>query len=190
MRVHTIGHSTRAAAEFLALLKAAGVARVADLRAYPASRRNPQFDGGALAAALAGEGIDYRHLPALGGRRNRQGFASPNGAWTNEGFRNFADYALTAAFRAGFSLLLALAKERPTALLCAEAVWWRCHRRIVADYLLAAGVEVVHILGMGQAEPARLSPGARVQADGSILYPPETMLLPIAAEAERRKAMP
>lgn len=174
MRLYTIGHSTRSAAEIVDLLTAGGVGRLADVRAFPRSRANPQFDADALAPVLAAAGIDYRHLAALGGRRPRQdlGFASPNGAWRNEGFRNYADYALTAPFRAGLAELRVMAAERTTAVMCAEAVWWRCHRRIIADALLAGGDEVVHILGPGNAEPARLTPGAAVQADGAVHYPP------------------
>jgi uncharacterized protein (DUF488 family) len=171
--VYTIGHSTRSLEEFLALLGAAGVTRVADVRAFPMSRRHPQFNQEALSAALAAAGIDYRHLPALGGRRHRQkGTPSRNGLWKVEAFRNYADYAETAAFGIAIAELDALARERPTAFMCAEAVWWQCHRRLIADYMLARGWTVIHILAAGKQQPASMTEGAIVHADGTIEYPP------------------
>jgi uncharacterized protein (DUF488 family) len=179
--IFTIGHSTRSVAELAALLRDAGVALLVDVRSLPRSRANPQFNAEALAPALAAEGIGYRHLPALGGLRGRRKPApdhdpgdagpSPNGLWQVGAFRNYADYAMSEAFRAGLAELRALARERPTAIMCAEAVWWRCHRRIIADYLLARGVPVRHIMGPGKIVPATLTPGARPQADGTVLYP-------------------
>ncbi len=173
MKVHTIGHSTRSQEELIDLLQEAGVEFLADVRSYPRSRTNPQFNADVLERALAGRGLGYRHLRALGGRRGVQDLPgpSPNGLWRETAFRNYADYALQPAFRAGLEELLALARERPTAIMCAEAPWWRCHRRIVTDYLLAAGVEVRHILGPGQVKPAELTPGAEPQSDGSVHYP-------------------
>ena len=171
MTVFTIGHSTRTSEAFVALLREAGVAVVADVRRFPFSRRYPQFNGEALAKTLAAAGIGYRHLPALGGRRATppDGRESQHTLWREEAFRNYADYAETPEFRAAFADLMTLARERATAIMCAEAVWWRCHRRIIADYLLAAGCEVEHILD-GKIEPARLTPGATVRPDGSVLY--------------------
>ena len=173
MRIHTIGHSTRAQGELIGLLTEAGVELLIDVRSYPRSRRNPQFDAEALAAALGRAGIGYEHLKALGGRRGSQkGDApSPNTAWREPGFRNYADYALTPAFRAGLADLREAARARPTVIMCAEGHWSHCHRRIIADYLLAAGEEVVHILGPGETEPARPSPHAAPQPDGSLHYP-------------------
>ncbi len=179
IRLHTIGHSTRAQGALIGLLTEAGVELLIDVRSYPRSRRNPQFDAEALAAALGEAGIGYAHLKALGGRRGpaKDAAHSPNAAWREAGFRNYADYALTPAFRTGLADLRAAARARPTAIMCAEAVWWRCHRRIIADYLLAAGEEVVHILGPGATEPARLNPQAAPQPDGSLHYPAQQGVL-------------
>ena len=172
MIVHTIGHSTRTTRELLALLREGGVDLVADVRRFPRSRTNPQFNEEALGPALRKEGIGYRHLPDLGGRRSSAGANTPsrNTLWREAAFRAYSDYAETAEFQAGFEALLALARERKVAIMCAEAVWWRCHRRIIADYLLARGVEVRHILGPGKIEPAALTPGASLEADGTVSY--------------------
>jgi uncharacterized protein (DUF488 family) len=172
-RLYTIGHSNRSFDDFVSILLGAGVGIVADIRKLPGSRSNPAYDGNALAARLTDRRIDYRHLPALGGRRGRQPDASggTNAAWRNRSFRNYADYALTDDFAAGLDELIALAEARPTAMMCAEAVWWRCHRRIVADHLLFRGHEVVHLMGEARAEPARPSPAARPTAAGRVVYP-------------------
>jgi uncharacterized protein (DUF488 family) len=171
--IFTIGHSTRPLAELVALLREAGVAVLVDVRSVPRSRANPQFNTETLAPALAAAGIAYRHLPALGGLRGRRrgAEASRNTLWQVEAFRNYADYALTAAFRAGLDALVALAGERTAAIMCAEAVWWRCHRRIIADHLLARGIPVAHIMGPGKIVPATLTPGARLAAEGGVVYP-------------------
>jgi uncharacterized protein (DUF488 family) len=169
--IFTVGHSTRPLDEFLGLLRENGVSLLADVRTVPRSRANPQFDAASLPEALAPAGIRYRHLAALGGLRKRQGGQSPNGAWRNESFRNYADYALTPAFRAGLDELRALARRDTVAIMCAEAVWWRCHRRIIADHLLAAGEAVTHIMGAGKAEPARPTPGSIAAPEGGVLYP-------------------
>ena len=168
--VFTIGHSTRSVAELIGLLGEAAADLLADVRAFPRSRTNPQFNGPELERALAPAGITYRYLPALGGRRHAGKGPSPNMLWRNESFRAYADYAGTAEFHAGLEELCALAAEHRCAVMCAEAVWWRCHRRIIADYLLAAGFEVVHILGPGKLTPAALTPGAR-RTGGSLVYP-------------------
>jgi len=172
--VYTIGHSTRSADELIALLREADVDLLMDIRTVPRSRFNPQFNAELLPAALAASGIGYRHLAALGGLRHRPKGAppSPNGLWRNEAFQAYADYAMTAPFRAALDELRALADDHRPAVMCAEAVWWRCHRRIVADYLLAAGVPVEHIMALGKIEPASLTPGAEARPDGTILYPP------------------
>jgi uncharacterized protein (DUF488 family) len=136
-------------------------------------RANPQFNADALPAPLAAAGIDYRHLTALGGLRGRRKDAmpSPNTLWRNAAFRNYADYATTGAFRAGLDELKALAIDRCCAIMCAEALWWRCHRRIIADYLLAECIPVAHIMGLGKIDSATPTPGARPLPNGTILYP-------------------
>jgi uncharacterized protein (DUF488 family) len=172
--VFTIGHSTRSSDEFIALLREFEVEGLVDVRALPGSRHNPQFNAETLAAALEAAGIAYRHMPALGGRRRQRksDAASPNGLWRHAAFRAYADYAMSAPFRDAFAELRALASQRRSAIMCAEAVWWQCHRRIIADYLLAAGDTVLHIMAPHHAEPAQLTPGAQRTADGGLLYPP------------------
>jgi uncharacterized protein (DUF488 family) len=172
--IFTIGHSTRPIAEFIALLHESAVDLLVDVRAIPGSRHNPQFGAESLRAALAAAGIEYRHMPALGGRRHsRAGAApSPNGLWRNAAFRAYADYALTAPFHVALAELLALARSRRCAIMCAEAVWWRCHRRIIADYLLAAGERVGHIMAPHEVEPAQMTAGARRTPAGALVYPP------------------
>ena len=173
MTVFTIGHSTRPFDAFLGMLRQAGVDLLVDVRTVPRSRRNPQYNTDVLPAALAPAGIGYRHIAALGGLRGRSRSSepSPNGLWRNASFRNYADYATTAGFAAGLDALRALARDHVPAIMCAEAVWWRCHRRIIADYLITHGVPVEHILAAGRSEPAKLTPGAVVQPDGVVLYP-------------------
>jgi uncharacterized protein (DUF488 family) len=171
MTIYTIGHSTRPLDEFAALLRPFGVELVIDIRTVPRSRANPQYDRDTLEAGLGACGLRYRRLATLGGLRSRRkDGASPNTLWRNASFRNYADYAMTAEFRSGLAELRRLGAEQPAAIMCAEAVWWRCHRRIVADYLLIAGDEVVHIMGKEKAEPARLTSGAVPLGDGAILY--------------------
>ncbi len=171
--IFTIGHSTRTIPEFVALLSQVEVALLIDIRSIPSSRAAPQFNGDTLGDTLAGYDIGYRHLPALGGRRHRRRGAPPssNGLWRVDAFRNYADYAETAPFREGLQALEARARERRCAIMCAEAVWWRCHRRIVADYLLADGVPVRHIMGLGKVVPATLTPGAQEMPNGTVHYP-------------------
>jgi uncharacterized protein (DUF488 family) len=171
--IYTIGHSTRSAAELIELLRRAGVDLLVDIRTAPRSRFNPQFNADVLPEALAAAGLGYRHLAELGGLRHRRKDAPPsrNTAWRNEAFRNYADYAAGAAFRSGLDALLALAEVHVCAIMCAEAVWWRCHRRIVADYLIVRGREVRHIMAPGKIEAATLTPGAELQPDGTLLYP-------------------
>jgi len=170
---YTIGHSNRSIDAFAELLRDAGVELVVDIRKMPMSRANPQFNGDALPAALAPFRIAYEPIAALGGLRGKtHGLpADVNGFWSNRSFHNYADYALSAPFHAGFERLLADGSQWCSAIVCAEAVWWRCHRRIVTDYLIVAGKRVFHILGNGHVEPARLTPGAVVHDDGTITYP-------------------
>ncbi len=151
----TVGHSTRSVSEFIALLQSAGVKLLADVRSIPRSLTNPQFNIEALPPELAANGIAD----------------SPNEFWEHASFRNYADYAGTPAFRAGLERLRRLGQQRCTAIMCAEAVWWRCHRRIVADYLIAAGDTVFHILAAGKIEPAKLTPAARRTPEGILVYP-------------------
>jgi uncharacterized protein (DUF488 family) len=170
----TIGHSTRTVPEFVELLRSAEVRLVADVRTVPRSRANPQFNRDILPESLMGFRIAYEHIAELGGLRGRQRRAesSPNGFWDNASFRNYADYALSKGFRAGLERLRALGAERRTAVMCAEAVWWRCHRRIIADYLLANEETVFHILGPGKIEEARMTPAARPAPGLGLVYPP------------------
>lgn len=166
--VFSIGHSTRPIEDFLALLRANGVSTLVDIRTIPGSRRNPQFGHQALERVL-GE-TRYAYLPELGGLR-RPRPDSPNRAWRNEAFRGFADYMLTEAFAVGIQRLLELAaRAGPVAIMCAEAVPWRCHRSLVSDALLARGVCVQHIVGPGRTRPHTLTPFAKVTGD-QVSYP-------------------
>jgi len=153
-------------------LRQAGIELLVDVRTVPRSRTNPQFNADTLPAALAAAGIGYRHIAALGGLRHRSKDAPPsaNVLWRNEAFQAYADYAMTKPFREGLAELRGLAGAQICAIMCAEAVWWRCHRRIISDYLLAGGVKVEHIMGPGKIEPASLTPGARPRPDGTIVY--------------------
>jgi uncharacterized protein (DUF488 family) len=168
----TIGHSTRSIPDFVKLLRSGRVELVIDIRTVPRSRTNPQYNEDVLAEALAPYQIACLRLATLGGLRGRSPGVPPelNGWWQNRSFHNYADYALSEAFAAGLQELVALGRARRTAMMCAEAVWWRCHRRIVADHLLARGETVCHLMGAGRAEPARLSAGASV-GDGVVTYP-------------------
>ena len=171
----TIGHSTRTLVEFMALLREVQVDLVVDVRSIPRSWTNPQFNIDVLPEALATAGIGYRHLPALGGLRHRHKDAmpSPNSLWQNASFRNYADYAETDAFRKGLEELKALGRDKCCVIMCAEALWWRCHRRIITDYLLANEVSVAHIMGRGKVVPAKLTPGVRLLPGGTLIYPAE-----------------
>jgi uncharacterized protein (DUF488 family) len=171
--IFTIGHSTHPITEFLPLLTQVSVDLLVDVRSIPRSRTNPQFNIDTLPETLRSAGISYRHLAALGGLRHRQKGAAPssNTFWQVAAFRNYADYAATDAFRAGLNELQALARDNCCAIMCAEAVWWRCHRRIIADYLLAQGIPVMHIMGQGKVDAAKLTPGARMLPDGTLAYP-------------------
>jgi uncharacterized protein (DUF488 family) len=167
--IFTIGHSNRAAEAFLALLRAHGIECVADIRTIPRSRHNPQFSRDALRARLRAAGIAYRHLKTLGGLRHPRA-DSKNRGWRNASFRGFADYMETAEFAAGLERLIELGRGKRTAMLCAEAVPWRCHRSLVADALLARGIPVEHILSGNRTLAHALTSFARVRAD-RIIYP-------------------
>jgi uncharacterized protein (DUF488 family) len=169
----TIGHSTRSVSEFVELLESQRVGLVVDVRTVPRSRTNPQYNRDVLPQTLARYQVAYEHIPALGGLRGKSKdvAASVNAFWHNQSFHNFADYALTEAFHAGLVQLRALGHERRCAIMCSEAVWWRCHRRIIADYLIAAGETVFHILSKDRVEPARMTESARLGPNKSLIYP-------------------
>jgi uncharacterized protein (DUF488 family) len=171
----TVGHSDRSFDEFAALLAAADIALIVDVRRFPGSRTNPQFNKDALSVALPRCAIAYRHLSELGGRRSTDLDIAPNvnGLWRNRSFHNYADYALSPQFHTGLTLLREWGHRRPTAVMCSEAVWWRCHRRIIADHLMAHGEAVFHIMSRPRITPAQLTPGAVVHDDRSITYPAE-----------------
>ena len=162
--VYTVGHSTRPLDEFLALLGRHGIGTIADVRRFPESRRHPHFGRTPLAEALAAAGVGYVWLPDLGGRRAVRP-DSPHVAWRNDAFRGYADHMESAAFSAGIARLLDLAEQRPTAILCAEAVPWRCHRQLIADALVARGIEVRHVTGPGAPAAHRLTAFARRAGD-------------------------
>ncbi len=170
---HTVGHSTRSLEQLIELLEAAQIGWLADIRTVPASRTNPQFNREPLAAALAARAIGYEHIAALGGLRGRSKTVPPavNAYWTNDSFHHYADYALSPGFRSALDALVERGHRQRCALMCAEAVWWRCHRRIVTDHLLARGEAVFHLMAPGRTDPARLTPGAVVQPDRSVVYP-------------------
>ena len=170
LNVWSVGHSTRSLDELMNLLAAHRIATVADIRTVPKSRRHPHFHTDALAATLPERGFGYAHLPRLGGFR-RPGGGSPNDGWRNESFRGYADYAMTGDFAAGLAELRELAGAAPTAMMCSEAVWWRCHRRLVADRLVVGGDTVLHIASEARADAHELSPFAVVAGDGQITYP-------------------
>ena len=173
MTVFTIGHSTRTIPEFASLLAESEVQLVVDVRSFPHSRTNPQFNIELLPDSLSAFAIGYQHLSELGGRRHRAPDAppSPNTFWRNEAFRNYADYTATDSFNSGFAKLLELAQERRAAVMCSELLWWRCHRRIISDYLLADEIEVTHIMGHDQLQRATLTAGAERLASGTLTYP-------------------
>jgi uncharacterized protein (DUF488 family) len=172
MRIWTIGHSTRMIDEFISLLKGNEIELLVDVRVWPSSKRYPQFNKDALTESLNAHGIRYKHFPELGGKR-KSNPGSRNTAWRNASFRGYADYMETEQFQKGIQRLLDVAaKAGPTAIMCAEAVWWRCHRSLIADYLKARGVEVLHILAANKVEPHPYTPAARI-VDGTLSYTSE-----------------
>ncbi len=166
--IWTIGHSTRPIGEFLGLLAAARIQLIADVRSFPASRKYPQYGKESLAAMLAKHAVDYRWLQALGGRR-RVSPDSPNTAWRNASFRGYADYMASADFERGLTQLLNIASKSRTAIMCAEAVWWRCHRSMIADALCVRGIEVVHILNVKHNKVHPMTAPARI-VRGELTY--------------------
>jgi uncharacterized protein (DUF488 family) len=179
--VLTVGHSTLAIEDFLDMLRAHAVALVVDVRTVPRSRHNPQFNRDTLPASLAAAGIDYRHLPRLGGLRHSLR-DSQNTFWRNASFRGFADYMQTEEFEEGLAQVLALARTKQIAIMCAEAVPWRCHRSLIADALLARGTHVEHILSPTRCQTHALNPGACVTG-ARVAYPGK-------APSEPREARP
>jgi uncharacterized protein (DUF488 family) len=169
----TIGHSTRSIDEFVDLLKDSSVQLVVDVRTVPRSRTNPQYNTEVLAGSLSQSHIGYEHIATLGGLRGRKREvpADVNAFWKNQSFHNYADYAMTEEFHAGLTRLRALGHGTPCAIVCAEAVWWRCHRRIIADYLISAGETVFHILGRGHVDQAEVTSAARLEPSGKLAYP-------------------
>ena len=174
--IWTIGHSTLTIDDFLKLLQLNEIKILADVRSFPSSRRYPHFNREALSESLAAEGIEYLHLPELGGRRRARS-DSTNIAWRNPSFRGYADYMETEAFHAGVHRLLQIAKDNRTAIMCAEAVWWRCHRGLIADYLKVAAVKVIHINSMTSNTEHPYTSAARIQ-DGQLTYGAQPGLLP------------
>ena len=177
----TVGHSTRTLAELVELLRSAEVTLLADIRTVPRSKTNPQFNRDTLPAALAASDISYEHMAGLGGLRGKSRTVAPdvNAFWTNDSFHNYADYALSPDFHVALGRLLEEGHERRCAIMCSEAVWWRCHRRIVSDYLIAHQEAVFHIMGPDRREPAQLTPGAVIRPDRTVVYPTVNPQLPL-----------
>ena len=174
--IYTVGHSTRTLDEFIEILRLGNVQRLVDVRSIPRSRTNPQYNLDALPATLSAWQIRHTIIPELGGRRSRQKGVPPefNGYWQNRSFHNYADYAISEEFRVGLNRLIDLSVEAPCAIMCSEAVWWRCHRRIIADYLLLQGRVVLHLMGNGRIERASRTSAARAAGDVLVYPPPET----------------
>ena len=169
LTVLTIGHSTRTLEQFIEVLKAHGVTRVVDVRTVPRSRHNPQFNRDTLPGTLEAAGIGYAHLPGLGGLRHGRK-DSPNTGWRNASFQGYADYMLTPEFAENIERLMALGRRERIAVMCAEAVPWRCHRSLIADALAVRGVAVEHIMSASRRDPHQMTPFARVEGE-RITYP-------------------
>jgi uncharacterized protein (DUF488 family) len=169
LTIYTVGHSTRTLDEFVSLLHAHGAAQLADVRTVPRSRRHPHFAQESLVRTLPGTGVVYRHFPGLGGLRKPRR-DSRNTAWRNSSFRGYADHMDTSVFRNALDELVGWAANAPTAIMCAEAVWWQCHRQLIADALVARGIDVGHIMTAAPAQPHRLTEFARVDGT-SVRYP-------------------
>ncbi|MEB2188161.1 DUF488 domain-containing protein [Xanthomonas campestris pv. campestris] len=169
--VWTIGHSTRSWEAFVALLRVHRIEAVVDVRRFPGSRRYPWFASEVMASALAEIGLAYVWLPQLGGRRRAQP-GSPNGAWRNAAFQGYADHMSSAEFQQAFAQVTTLAASTRSALMCAEALWWQCHRRLISDLLVHRGHAVLHVMSEKPAQPHQLTPGAQV-AGADLIYPPQ-----------------
>lgn len=174
MTIYTIGHSTRTIDEFIEMLKSFHIKRLVDIRTLPGSKRYPWFNSENLSVSLKDAGIDYIYMKDLGGLRKKSA-DSVNLGWHNLSFRNYADYMQTAEFKAGLAELLGLAIKEPTCIMCAEAVPWRCHRSLVADALLVRSIDVRHIMANDKANPAKLTPFAKVSGY-DITYPTDQAL--------------
>ena len=168
LEIWTVGHSTRPIEELIEALDSFEIKVLADVRSFPGSRRYPHFNREQLKLSLVAAGLEYQHFPELGGRR-RVRPDSLNMAWRNESFRGYADYMETNDFRKGVARLLDIARTRRTSIMCAEAVWWRCHRSLISDYLKANGVEVTHIMAAGRSESHPYTSAARI-ANGELTY--------------------
>jgi uncharacterized protein (DUF488 family) len=175
--IHTIGHAAHPIEEFVALLRRHDIRVLADVRRAPGSRHAPQFNARSLAAALQAHSIAYVHIPELGGWRSAAA-DSPNGAWTNKAFRGYADHMGTPEFDAGVDRLLAASEDAPSACMCAEGLWWQCHRRLLADALVVRGHPVVHVFPDGRTDVHTLTPAAVVEG-ARIVYPPQQATLGI-----------
>jgi uncharacterized protein (DUF488 family) len=172
----TIGHSNRSFEEFVELLRKPRIERIVDVRKMPMSRANPQFNKATFPDALVAFQVSYEHIAALGGLRGkaRSSPADINGFWKNKSFHNYADYALSEQFREGLEHLIEEGRKRRCAIMCSEAVWWRCHRRLIADNLIARGETVFHIMGPDRIETAQLTSGAVIRPDKTVIYPDHT----------------
>lgn len=173
---YTVGHSTRTIEAFVELLQAADVTLVIDIRTIPKSRTNPHYNQDRLPERLAAFKIGYKYIAELGGLRSKSQAvqADLNGFWNNQSFHNYADYTLTEQFHHGLAQVIRLGRQQRCAVMCSEAVWWRCHRRIVADHLIAHGESVFHLMGKDKIDPAKLTEGARVEGEGAVIYPADT----------------
>ncbi|MCA1334885.1 MULTISPECIES: DUF488 domain-containing protein [Rhodobacterales] len=169
----TIGHSNRSPQTVIDMLREAGVRLLIDVRSFPKSRSNPDFNDDTFPQSLADYQIGYRHMLALGGRRPKQPDVANdlNAFWRVRSFHNYADYALGSDFRNAFTELLDLGQSQSVAMMCSEAVWWRCHRRIITDWLLLHGQEVRHLMAPGRIDVAELTEGAQLREDGAVIYP-------------------
>ncbi|WP_241979839.1 DUF488 family protein [Cryobacterium glaciale] len=171
--MYTIGHSTHPIDEFIGMLKANGIERLIDVRTVPGSRHNPQFGESELVTSMAEAGVDYQRITALGGLRHTAvAEATINGAWRNKSFRDYADYMQTTEFVGGIDELIALAGKQTMAIMCAEAVPWRCHRSLIGDALIARGLQVANVMSLTSTKPHTLTSFAKVDGD-RVWYPPE-----------------
>ncbi|MBZ9891503.1 DUF488 domain-containing protein [Mesorhizobium sp. BR1-1-3] len=174
MQFYSIGHSTRSFRQFAAILERASIDLIADVRAFPRSRRNPEYNIDILPITLGAYSISYEYFADLGGRRQWQVDVPDccNALWRNRSFHNYADYALSDAFQDSLDALISRGSTNKLAVMCSEAVWWRCHRRIIADHLISRGHAVCHLMGLGQMSRATLTAGAVVIEHGRVVYPP------------------